>query len=51
MNKCVIKLFLDKWKDKTDSASRIRYNPSDYPKETDQPRYILKTLLRVINIA
>ena len=51
MNKPVIKLFLDKWQDKTDSKSGIRNNPNDYAIETKQPRYILETLLRVINIA
>ena len=49
MNKSVINLFLDRWKIKTKSG--IVNDPNDYAISINNPRYILETLLRVINLA
>ena len=51
MNKSIIELFINKHKIKTDKKSVITHDPNDYGKEIGNPRYLLETLLRVINIA
>ena len=51
MNKSIIELFINKHKIKTDKTSGIIHDPNDYGKEIGNPRYLLETLLRVINIA